>query len=213
MRKRFLSVIVVLLLVLSSLFSSGIPSSDRLSFYLRGTVSPSLVSEGVYSLPAKKGNLHFALGLDISFDIYRNDTDAKWGLSTSLHASYPLVSGKYDNFVSSGLEDRNAFLMAGAGAVFRCTPSTYLDASLALRMEVMTYDYFTRGIILGVTAETRADYFMTDDFFFSGGLSLTNGFLKFTPASEDTWYDNLYSTLLFRAQIGAGYRFGGERKR
>lgn len=212
MRKRFIAVIFILSAAVS-LSAAVVPQSGRIAVYLRGTISPALVSEKVYSYPAKNGNLHFALGADISADLFRNDESAKWGFSTSLYASYPLISKQYRNFAGSDITGRKAFLMASAGLSFRCTPSTYIDASLALRAAVMSCDYFREGIIVGLTVEPVVDFFFTDSLFITGGLSLTNGFMKFTPSSDTTWFESGYTSLLFRARIGAGYRFGGERKR
>ncbi len=212
MRKRLVFVIIVLS-VAASLFSAVVPESGRIASYLRSTVSPSFVSEKVYSYPAKNGSLHFALGADISADLFRNDGSAKWGFSTALYASYPLISKNYENFVGSDIADRKGFLMASAGISFRCTPSPYVDASLALRAAVLSLDYFREGVIMGLTVESMVDFFFTDSIFITGGLSLTNGFIKFTPSSGTAWFESGYSMLLFRARIGAGYRFGGDRKR
>ncbi len=212
MRKRLIAAAVVLF-VLSSLFSAVIPQSDRITMYLRGTVSPVLVSEKAFSYPAKDGNIHFGLGLDASLDLYQNDTGAKWGFSAALHASYPLVSKKFENFVSSDMTDRHVFMLFGAGAVFRCTPSTYIDVTLAVRACIMTYDYFRSGIILGAAVEPKVDIFFTDDFFLTGGISLADGIMKLTPGNSEMWFESGYTALMFRAQIGAGCRFGGDRKR
>jgi len=212
MRKRIVAAIIVLS-VSALLFPAAVPQSGRIATYFRGTVSPSFVSEKVYSYPAKNGNLHYALGMDLSADLFRNDESAKWGFSTAIYASYPLVSKHYASFVESDISDKKAILMAAAGLSFRCTPSTYIDASLALRAAVMSYDYFKEGIIVGLTVEPAVDFFFTDSFFITAGLSLTNGFIKFTPSSDTTWYESGYTSLLFCARIGCGYRFGGERKR
>ncbi len=212
MRKRLIIVIIVLSAA-ASLSSAVVPQSGRIAVYLRGTISPSFVSENVYSYPAKNGNLHFGLGAGLSADLFRNDESAKWGFSTAVYASYPLWSKHYASFVESDISDKKAFLMASAGFVFRCTPSTYIDASLALRAAVLSYDYFCEGIIAGLTVESLVDFFFTDSLFITGGVSLTNGFMKFTPSSDDTWFKSGYTTLLLSARIGCGYRFGGERKR
>lgn len=212
MRKRIIAVIIILSAALS-LFPAVVPQSERIAVYLRSAISPALVSEKVYSYPLKNGNLHFALGADLSADLFRNDESAKWGFSTALYASYPLVSKQYENFVESDISDKKAFLMASAGFVFRCTPSTYIDASIALRAAVMSCDYFREGIIAGLTVEPVVDFFFTDSLFITGGLSLTNGFIKFTPSSDTTWFESGYTSLLLRARIGGGYRFGGDRKR
>ncbi len=213
MRKRLIAVTVVLFIV-SAIFSAVIPESDRITVYLRGTVSPVFVSEKAFSYPAKSGNIHFGLGLDVTADLYQNDESAKWGFSAALHASYPIVSKSFNNdFNSSDITDRHMFMLFGAGTVFRCTPSTYIDVTLAVRACIMTYDYFKSGIILGAAVEPKVDIFFTDDFFLTGGFSLADGIVKFTPGHSDKWFESGYTTVMFRAQIGAGYRFGGDRKR
>lgn len=211
MRRKLIALALVMFM-LRPLFSAVVPDSGRVSTYLRGTLSPALVSENVYSSPAKNGKLHFALGGDFTLDLYRNDSSAKWGFSVSLYGSYPVVSKKYSKFEASDISEKKAFLMAGAGCVFRCTPLTYVDMSLALRLEVMSYDYFS-SLMLGLTAESRADVFMSDRFFITGGFSLTNALIRFTPSSQTTWYERGYTALLMRCHIGAGYRLGEERTR
>lgn len=213
MNRKVSLFVLVLFFAFSSLFALEIPSTDRLSAYISGSVASSVVSEEVFSYPPKNGVIHYSMGLDLSGDIYRNDEVALWGLSFNLHSSYPLLSKKYVNFNESKISDKNLFLSFAFGPVFRFTPSDYLDSSLSLRFGVMSYDYFKEGLILSISIEEKLNYFLLDNLFLSFSLNLTDGFIKFTPNSATTRYDNGYSTAILRIQIGAGYLIGGDRKR
>ena len=212
MRRR----ILVLLIVFSAafaLFSAEIQKTDRITVYMRGTLSPSFASEKVFSYPAKNGNIHALMGIDAAADIYKNDESAKMGISTHLFVSYPVISRKYTSFKGEDISERKLVLNASAGLVFRCTPSDYLDASVALRFGVLSYDYFSQDLILTLTVEPRVDYFLTDDIFVTAAISITNGFIKFTPGHEETWYESGYTTVISRLELGAGWKIGGDRKR
>jgi hypothetical protein len=211
--RRKAAVLFMLILFIVPLFPAEIPKTNRRTFYLRGTVSPSYATEKVYSYPAKNGNIHALLGVDIAADIYKNDESAKTGLSTDIYVSYPLLSKKYVNFSGEDVSSGKPVLHASAGAVFRCTPSDYLDASIALRLGVLSYDAFTEGIIVTATVEPRVDYFLSDSMFITGAISVTNGFIKFTPGHAETWYENNYTSVLCRIELGMGWKIGGDRKR
>lgn len=213
MNKKRISIVLLLILLVSSLHSLEIPKTDRLAFYLSPSVSPAFVTEKVFSYPAKNGNVHFALGGDFTCNIYKNDESAKCGLSLNLYGSYPLISKSYKEFKETDLTDKKGMFNLSFGPVFRFTPSDYLDASLSLRLGVMSYDYFREGIMLSLTIEQGLDYFLSDNLFLTFSINLTDGFIKFTPFSSSTWYDNGYSTAIIRARIGAGYLIGGDRKR
>ncbi len=213
MRRRTVAVLLVLVVFLSQLFSAEIPETDRRTVYLRGTLSPAYATEKVYSYPARNGNIHVLLGVDTAADIYRNDESAKTGLSTDIYVSYPILSKKYVSFAGEDITDRMPVLHASVGLVFRCTPSDYLDASIALRLGVLSYDAFTEGIIFTATVEPRVDYFLSDSIFVTGAFSITNGFVKLTPGHEDTWYENGYTTVIARLELGMGWKIGGDRKR
>ena len=212
MKKRLIATIIIFALVLH-IFALELEKTDRLSYYLNASLSPSFTSEKIFSSsPTRSGRTNWAMGLDLSCDIYRNDESANWGSSSSIFVGYPFLSKEIVNGDKSDIDNKSLPLFFSTGLVFRATPATYLDVSLALRFALFSYDYFDSGLIIGLTLEGNADYFLYDDLYLSFGLNLTNGMMKLTFSDKERWYEEGYSTVLFRAKLGVGYKIGDRRR-
>lgn len=212
MKKRIIATIIIFALTVP-IFALELQKNDRLSYYLKASLSPSFTSEKIFSSsPSRSGRTNWAMGLDLSCDIYRNDESANWGSSSSLYVGYPFLSKEIVNGEKSEIDNNSLTLFFSTGLVFRATPSTYLDASLALRFALFSYDYFDSGLIVGLTLESNADYFLYDELYLSFGLNLTNGIMKLTFSDSERWYEDHYSTVLLRAKLGVGYKIGDRRR-
>lgn len=212
MKKRIIATIIIFALTVP-IFALEIQKNDRLSYYLKASLSPSFTSEKIFSSsPKRSGRTNWAMGLDLSCDIYRNDESANWGSSSSLYVGYPFLSKEIVNGEKSEIDNSSLPLFFSTGLVFRATPTTYLDASIALRFALFSYDYFDSGLIVGLTLEGNADYFLYDDLYLSFGLNLTNGIMKLTFSDSERWYEDKYSTVLLRAKLGVGYKIGDRRR-
>ena len=210
MKKKILVIMLLVFLSLISLFAEEekklqLEETDRLSYYLKGTVSPAFCSQNIYSSIPKNGKTNWELGLDFTLDIYKNDTTKNIGLSNSLYIAYPFLEKSYvGGKVSNESSSSNLTLFVASGLILRSTPSYYLDASLAIRLGLISYDYFKSGIILASNIEANADYYLYDSLFITASLSLTNGFYRLEDYKD--------TSFLVRLKLGCGYKIGDKRR-
>ena len=217
MRKLVLS--LVMLLVLSALSAATYDLRAALEWSYDTNAFSSPLPDG-YSLDSDYPNggefiKRQNIGLNISSDIYFID-DSRIGLSTALTLRFPYNSlsiipeGEgydWEYREENSLGRQHISLSCGIGPVFRFQTGI-VDIILPVRVSFGSYDWFTSGLVVGVSIEPGVNIEISDSLFLSFALTYDAHLMKFLFSMRNV-YDQGYIMLTAGAYAGLGFRFGG----
>ncbi len=155
------------------------------------------------------------IGMHASADIYFEE-DSRFGLSTFLTLRFPYFSQSvlpdgsgydWEYRTEDSLSRQHTSLFCGIGPVFRYSTGR-VDILLPIRFSIGSYDWFTSGVVMGVSIEPGINVFLTDDVFLSFALTYDAHLVKLFLSMNQV-YDPGYIMLTCGAYAGAGFRFGG----
>lgn len=155
------------------------------------------------------------LGLHLSADVYFSE-DSRWGLSSFISFRFPYqarstipdgVGTDWEYRTEDSLSRQDTSFFCGLGPVFRYRRGG-VEILLPIRFSLGSYDWFSTGIVAGVSIEPGVNVFLTDDFFLSFAASYDAHLMKFLFSLRKV-YDPGYIMLTAGLYAGAGFRFGG----
>ena len=209
----------LLFLLVSIALSAGASLDLRSSFewsYDTNSFSSPLPSD--YSTQGYPNGGEFLkrqnLGINLGLDVYFADS-SRVGLSVFTSFRFPYhaesiipVDGEngwvYESEDSTERQHTGFFF--GAGPVF-CYHTERMDLLLPIRLSIGSYDWFTSGIVVGVSIEPGVSVFLTEDFFLTFSMTYDAHLMKFLFSLREV-YDSGYIMLTAGASIGGGIRLG-----
>ena len=156
----------------------------------------------------QRQNINLGYTADLLFD-----SSSRVGLSVAMNLGIPFFSKSivpvgegydWEYVVYDSLGKQNVSLYLSAGPSFRFNTGA-VDLILPVRMSIGSYDWFTTGIVVGVSIEPEVIVFITDDIFLSFSLSYDAHLMKFFVSMTQV-YDPGYIMLTTGAAVGAGVR-------
>ena len=216
---RRLGLLVIFIFGVSALFASTCDFRGSLEWSYDTNAFSDPLPEG-YSLDSGYPNggeflKRQNIGLHLSSDIYFVD-ESRIGLSSFLSFRFPYSSlsiipeGEgydWEYREENSLSRQHVSLFCGLGPVFRFSAGP-VDILLPIRLSLGSYDWFTSGIVVGVSIEPGINISVTDTVFLSFAFTYDAHLMKFFFSTREV-YDQGYIMLTAGAYAGVGFRFGG----
>lgn len=145
--------------------------------------------------------------------------DSRAGLSVSLRGAFPFSAmeirpdsasqdAKWEYVESDASAMQNTSWFAALGLSFRAPLfEERMEAGVAIRFALGTFDTHQRDLILALQAEYYMNWFFKRFFFVTIGTNVGCNLFKFTNYENKEYYEENYFLLTVAPYLGIGFRF------